>query len=59
MMGAKGIYDGLAGGSERAMDMAQEQKALTSSLLSVFFGLIPNLSTSQLSPTYVVLPKLV
>lgn len=61
-MGGKGLSSGgytAPGGRERAMEVAQEQKALTSSLFSVFFGLSPNLSTLQLRPTYTVLAKLV
>lgn len=47
------------GGRERAAEVAQERKALSSSQLSVFFGLSPNLSTSQLKPTHTALAKLV
>lgn len=44
-------------GGERAAEVAQEQKALTSSLLSVLFGLSPTPITLQLRPSYTVSTK--
>lgn len=46
-------------GSGRAAGVAQEEKAFTASLRSVFFGPSPNLSTLQLRTAYTVLAKLV
>lgn len=46
-------------GSGRAAEVAQDEKVLTASLRSVFFGPSPNLSTLQLRTAYTVFTKLV